>query len=436
MSPALNTRTPFVLALVLSALLLADCASKPASADTTPPPPPEVEVMPVAQENVKIFSEWVATIDGNVNAQIQPQVTGYVIRQDYEEGAFVRKGQVLFEIDPRPLQAIVDQARGQVAQAESQVAQAQSQVIQAESQEAQAVAQMGKAELDVKRDTPLAKARAIAQSQLDSEAQALAAAEAGVKASRAMVVTSRAGIKTAEAAVVAAKANLSQAELNLSFTQVRSLVDGIAGIAQTQIGNLVKVDTVLTTVSQVDPVRVYFPISEREYLALALKANTGANVALLNGAQTPSLELILTNGETYSHKGRIIFVDRQVDPETGTIRVAASFPNPGNILRPGQFGRIRTLTSQRNGALLVPQRAVTELQGKYQVAVVAAGNKVQLRNISLGPAEGPRYVVDSGLSAGEYVVVEGLAKAMDGSTVTPKSARLAPPADSKAAQGK
>ncbi len=423
MSRIARTRVSLGVVLTLCVLILGSCGVKQATAGPAAFPPAAVDVTPVAEENVQIHSEWVATLDGSVNAQIQPQVTGYVVQQNYQEGSFVRKGQVLFGIDPRPLQAIVDQAKAQVAQAESQVAQAESQVVQAESQVAQTTAQLGKAQLDVKRDTPLAKARAIAQGQIETEIQALAAAEAAVKASQANVATSRAGVKTALAAVGAAKANLAQAELNLQFTQVRSLVDGVAGIAQTQIGNLVKTDTVLTTVSQVDPVRVYFPISEKEYLNLAGMKNSGEVGNLLNNPKAQALELILTNGQTYAHKGRILFADRQVDPQTGTIRIAAAFPNPGNVLRPGQFGRIRALTSEKSAALLIPQRAVTELQGKYQVAVVAADNKVQLRTVTLGPAMQSRYVVTSGLKAGERVVVEGLAKAMDGSTVAPTTVK-------------
>jgi membrane fusion protein (multidrug efflux system) len=421
--------------LALCVLIFGGCGTKQASAGPPAFPPAEVDVIHVAQEDVLIHSEWVATLDGSVNAQIQPQVTGYVVRQTYQEGAPVRKGQVLFEIDPRPLQAMTDQAKAQLAQAESQVVQAESQVIQAESQVAQTKAQLGKAQLDVKRDTPLAKARAIAQGQIETELQALAAAEAAVKASQANVATSQAGVKTARAAVVAAQANVAQAELNLGFTQVRSLVDGVAGMAQTQIGNLVKTDTVLTTVSQVDPIRVYFPISEKEYLSLAGMTDPGKVGNLLNNPKAQSLDLILTNGATHSHKGRIIFADRQVDPQTGTIRIAAAFPNPGNILRPGQFGRIRALTSQKTGALLIPQRAVTELQGKYQVAVVDSGNKVQLRTVTLGPALQSRYVVETGLKAGERVVVEGLAKAVDGSTVVPKTVQAHRVAAGADAQG-
>jgi membrane fusion protein (multidrug efflux system) len=425
-------RTKFILAVTtaivtFSILMLAGCGG-PAAGGPPAMPPPAVEIAPVQQEDVPIRGEWVATIDGSVNAQIQPQVMGYLVRQTYQEGAFVRKGQALFEIDARPFQALVDQAKAQVAQAESQVVQAESMVLQSESQVAQASAQLRKAELDVKRDTPLVQAKAISQAQLDTEIQAKLGAEAAVKASQANLATSRAAVTTSRAAVNAAKAGLAQAELNLGFTEVRSLIDGIAGVAQTQIGNLVKNETVLTTVSMMDPMRVYFPISEQEYLVLASKTKPGESGNLLNNPRSLSLELVLANGATYPHKGQVSFADRQVDSQTGTIRIAASFPNPGNLLRPGQFGRIRALIGEQKGALLVPQRAVTELQGKHQVAVVGAGNKVQIRVVQLGPTVDSRYVIASGLRAGEQVIVEGSAKAMDGSIVAPTAAQKAPTA--------
>ncbi len=370
-----------------------------------------------------IHSEWVGTIDGSLNAQIQPQVMGYLIRQNYQEGAFVRKGDVLFEIDQRPFQALVDQASAQLAQAEGQVVLTESQVAQAESQVLQARAELGKAELDVKRDTPLVEARAIPQGQLDTELQAAAAAEAALKASQANLAASRASVKTAEASVKAAKAALAQAELNLGFTRVRSLIDGVAGVAQTQIGNLVKTDTILTTVSQVNPIRVYFPISEREYLLLARKTKPGEVGNLLFDRKAPALELILTDGNIYQQKGKVIFADRQVDATTGTIRIAAAFPNPGNVLRPGQFGRIRALTGEQLDALLVPQRAVAERQGQHQVAIVGSDNKVKLQTVVLGQAVGSRYVISGDIKPGDRVVVEGLAKAMDGGSVVPKTAQ-------------
>lgn len=405
--------------VVLLASLFTGCGASSAPAGPQSMPPPAVEVATVAKESVELHSEWVATLDGSVNAQIQPQVTGYLIRQNYREGSFVRQGQVLFEIDPRPMQAVLDQARAVLSQAESEVAQAQSGVLQADSEIAQTAAQLRKAELDVQRDQPLAAARAVSQSQLDTELQVLAATQAALEAGKARAATARAAVKTAQSGVMAARANVKQAELNLGFTRVESLIDGIAGVAQTQIGNLVKTDTVLTTVSKVDPIRVYFPISENEYLSLIGPAEGNGHRNLLRGSKG-SLELILTNGSVYPHRGSVAFADREVDAQTGTIRIAAEFVNPGNILRPGQFGRIRTVSAEVRDALLIPQRAVTEVQGQPQVAVVGADSKVQTRVVKLGPAIGTRYIVESGLKQGEQVVVEGVGKAFNGSTVSPK----------------
>jgi membrane fusion protein (multidrug efflux system) len=304
----------------------------------------------------------------------------------------VHKGDVLFEIDPRPFQAALDQARGQVEQGEGQLAQAQ--------------AQLGLATINVKRDTPLAAARAIAQSQLDNDLQARAQFEAQVK-------TAQANIQTAQAAV-------EQAELNLGFTHVRSLIDGIAGIATTQIGNLVGPNTVLTAVSQVDPIKVYFSISEQEYLSLAARIRRGGGVDLLDQSSMVPLQLTLSNDSIYPHSGHIVFADRQVNNQTGTIRIVGAFPNPGNLLRPGQFGRIRAATAIQRGALLVPQRAVSELQGRYQVAVVGPDNRVSIRSVDPGDRVGPMWIVNKGLEKGERVVSEGVAKAREGSVVAPK----------------
>jgi membrane fusion protein (multidrug efflux system) len=331
----------------------------------------------VDQKDVPIYGDWVANLDGYTNAQIQPQVTGYLIRQDYREGSAVRKGQVLFEIDPRPFQAALDQATGQLAQAKANLQLAQ---------------------INVKRDTPLAEARAIARSQLDNDLQTQAADEASVKAQEAAVET---------------------AKLNLGFTKVRSLLDGIAGIAATQVGSLVKTDTVLTTVSQVQPIKVYFAISEQEYLALSKKAREGGAADLLHSSSRVPIELTLSNGNVYPSKGYIVFVDREVNPSTGTIRVAAAFPNPQNLLRPGQYGRVRAQTTIEKNALLVPQRAVTELQGSYQVAVVNADNKVHIQPVEVGPQVGTEWVITSGLKPGEQVVTEGNGKLMDGMPVHP-----------------
>ena len=338
-----------------------------------PIPSPEVEVASVIQKDVPIFSEWVATLDGYVNAQIQPQVTGYVIRQMYKEGSFVRKGQTLFQIDPRPLQALLDQADAQLAQAE---------------------AQLGKTQMDVDRDTPLAKERAIAQSQLDNDVQANRAAKAAVKAAQAQV---------------------EQAKLNLEFTDVKSLLDGVAGIAQVQIGNLVNPTTVLTSVSQLDPMKAYFSISEQEYIHFADRINIQTQKEIPSNG--PPFELILADGSVYPHKGIGLLTNRQVDVTTGSIQIICSFPNPQNFLRPGQFGRLRAAPDTRRGALLVPQKAVTELQGNYQLAIVGADNKVSIRAVRVSNRVGPLWIIESGVKPGELVVVEGLQKVQNGATV-------------------
>jgi RND family efflux transporter MFP subunit len=340
------------------------------------PPAPEVRVAAVIQQDVPVYSEWVATMDGYVNAQIRPQVSGYIIKQEYKEGSLVRKGQVLFEIDPRPFKAALDRAKGDLAQAQ---------------------AQLGKSTLDVERDTPLAQAKAIAKSQLDNEIQAKLGAQAAIESSKAAV---------------------EQAELNLEWTKVISLVDGIAGIAQVQIGNLVGPNAVLTSVSQVDPIKAFFPINEREYVLVQKSTASSGKRAI--GFFGSSLELILTDGSIHPQKGKILLADRQVDPSTGTIRIVAAFPNPGNILRPGQYGRVRVETKLKNGALLVPQSAVAQSQGSYQVAVVGSNHKVSMRTVKPGETVGTLWVIDEGLKPGEQVVVEGLQQLKEGTAVTPK----------------
>ena len=364
--------------LSATALIAAGCGSPKAAPAV---PSPEVEVASVLQKDVPIISEWVATLDGYINAQIQPQVAGYVIRQTYKEGSFVRKGQILFQIDPRPFQALLDQAKAQLAQAQ---------------------AQLGKTQMDVDRDTPLAKERAIAQSQLDNDIQAKEAAKAAVKAVEALV---------------------EQARLNLEFTGVKSLVDGIAGIAQVQIGNLVNPTTVLTTVSQVNPIKAYFSISEQEYIHYADRINAQTQKEIPSGA--PPFDLILADGSIYPHQGAVLITNRQVDTATGSIQIVCSFPNSKSTLRPGQFGRLRAAPEVRKGALLVPQKAVTELQGTYQLAVVGAANKVSIRAVKVGDRVGPLWIVASGVKPGELVIVEGLQKVQNGSTVKIKQAARA-----------
>jgi RND family efflux transporter MFP subunit len=367
----------FILFAVLT-LAMPGCGRTQAAA---PPPPPEVSVAPVVQQDVPAYSEWVATLDGYVNAQVRPQVSGYIIKQNYKEGSLVRKGEVLFEIDPRPFQAALDRAKGDLAQAQ---------------------AQLGKSNLDVERDTPLAEARAIAKSQLDNEIQAKLGAQALIESDKAVV---------------------EQAELNLEWTKVTSLVDGIAGIAQIQIGNLVGSNSILTSVSQLEPIKAYFPISEREYVLVQKNSNAISSKHAI-GFFGNTLELILTDGSVYAQEGRILLADRQVDPNTGTIRIVAAFPNPGNILRPGQYGRVRVKTGVKKDALLTPQSAVAQSQGSYQVAVVGSDRKVSMRAVKPGQTVGTMWVIDEGLKPGEQVVVEGLQKLRDGTLVTPKPAQL------------
>ena len=347
-------------------------------ASAPPPPVPTVEVVSAIQQDVPIYSEWVAILDGYVNAQIQPHVSGYIIRQNYKEGSVVRRGEVLFEIDPRPFKAALDQAKGQLAQAE---------------------AQLGKASLDVQRDTPLAQARAIAQSQLDTEIQAKLGAQA---------------------IVLAAKANVEQAELNMEWTRVTSLVNGIAGIAQVQIGNLVGPNSVLTSVSQVDPIKTYFTVSEQEFTDFHRRFPTQESVE--EQRRRIPLQLLLADGTAYERPGTIYFADREINPATGAIRIAGVFPNPNNLLRPGGYGRVRASVKTQNGALLVPQRAVIELQGSYQVAVVGSDDKVSIRPVTVGERVGKFWIVTDGLKPGERVIVEGLMKVRDGATVKPVSA--------------
>jgi membrane fusion protein (multidrug efflux system) len=363
----------------LALLLLSGCGQKQAAA---PPPPPDVEVVDVEQRDVPIYSEWVAALDGYVNADIRPQVTGYLIKQNYREGTVVRKGELLFEIDPRPFQAALEQTKGQLAQAE---------------------AQLGKTTLDVARDTPLAQQSAIPQAQLDNDIQANAAAKAIVSANKAQV---------------------EQAQLNLSFTSVRSLVDGIAGLAKGQIGDLVGPTTVLTTVSQVNPIKAYVAISEQEYMRFATRISEASQGKQVAGA-VKNLELVLSDGSLYPHKGWVVVADRQIDVKTGTIRIAGAFDNPGGILRPGQFGRVRAATRLAKDALLVPQRCVVETQGSYQVVVVGADNKASIRPVKVGERIGQQWIITEGLKPGERVIVEGIQKAKEGAPVNPKPLNLA-----------
>ncbi len=357
-----------ILCGVVGPMIISCQEEKPAVA----PSPPVVEVAGTIQRDVPVFAEWVATADGFVNATIRAQVQGYLIRQNYTEGDVVRKGQVLFEIDPRSFQAVLEQARGQLAQQNARWATAKA---------------------NLTRISRLVKEKAVSQKDYDD---AMGAEQ------------------STHAAVLEAEAGVDKAKLDLGFTKITSPIDGIAGIAKAQIGNLVGPGSIeeLTTVSTVDPIKIYIPVSEQEYLKTEGKGTRAAR-------QIP-LELILANGRVHPHKGELAFADRQVDVRTGTIKMAAHFPNPGNILRPGQFVRVRAQIKVRKGAVLVPQRAVMELQGSYQVAVVDSENKVKFQPVTVAERVDNLWVIEKGLQPGQTVIVEGLQKVRQGMVVTPK----------------
>jgi RND family efflux transporter MFP subunit len=342
--------------------------------EAAPPPqaPPAVVVTTVVQRDVPITQEWIGTTDGNVNAEIRPQVEGYLLRRVYSEGSFVRQGDLLFQIDPRQVQSQVQQAQADLAQAQAQLA---------------------KARQDVNRFRPLAEQKAISQQELDNALAAEAAARALVDARQATV---------------------HQARLSLGWSRVTSPISGIAGTAQAQVGNLVSPSTVLAVVSQCDPIRVVYPLSEQEYLRLQERLRGDA------AARGDNLELVLSDGSVWPHKGHVLFSDRQVDVKTGTISTVAVFPNPGNVLRPGQYAKVRSVTELKKGALLVPQRAVNELQGGFQVAVVGSDDKAQIRPVQPGVRVGTLWQIDSGLQPGERVVVEGFSRVKSGATVRPQ----------------
>src|SRR5580704_14982189 len=374
-------RRTLVVAVILGVIAVAVIAlilrPKPAASAG---PPPEVMVTPVQQKDVAIYSEWIGTLDGLVNADVKAQVTGYLQEQNYQEGAFVQKGQLLFQIDPRPFQAVLDQAEGQLAQAKAQLANAEA--VQLRDQ------------LDVDRYTPLAKEQAASQQDLDNAVQNNLAAKATV-------------------------VSVEAAKLNLGFTRLIAPISGIAGIAQLQVGALVNTSSApVTTVSTVDPIKVYFTVSETEYLDFNRRFPTES------GRQAEMkrlpLDLVLADGTTLAHQGTVDFADRAVNQGTGAILIAGLFPNPGNILRPGGYGRVRAATRIESAALVIPQRAVTELQGSYEVAVVDAENKVNIRTVTPGDRTGSDWIITNGLKAGERVVAEGAQKVRPGSQVNPK----------------
>ncbi len=406
------------LCLTATALLLAAGCSK-ATPTGAPANSPGVEVAQVEQKDVPIYSEWIGTLDGMVNADIKAQVSGYLLKQDYTEGSPVKKDQLLFEIDPRPFQAALDQALGQLAQANGQLAQAKAQLQQSEAQVALAQANQVRAQLDEDRYAPLMKQQAITQQDLDNAVQNNVAAKAQVQAAKAGVETARAQIQAASAAAQTAQAAVETARLNLGFTRLTSPIDGVAGVARQQVGALVSPNSgPVTTVSTVDPIKVYFTASESEYLDFHRRFPSEATVEAAR--RQLQLDLILADGTTYPHAGRVYFADRQVNQNTGAIQIAAVFPNPGNLLRPGGYAKIRGSIRTMMGALLVPQRAVTELQGSYQVAVVDAENKIDIRTVKPGDRVGAMWIIEEGLKPGERVVAEGVQKVRPGMQVNPR----------------
>jgi membrane fusion protein (multidrug efflux system) len=436
--------------LILAAtLIIAGCQKEEKAG---PPPPPVVEVAEVVQKDVPIFAEWVGTLDGLVNATIRAQVQGYLIKQNYREGDSVRRGRVLFEIDPREFKAALDQAKAELSRAKGALDQARAGLSQAKGAVEQTKSSLEKAKAEVNvqdarwttakaslaRIKPLAEQNAVSKkdrddavgmelstrSAVDAAKAAVDAAQANIVASEAQVVGAQANIVAAEAQVLAAQAAVEKAELNLSFTKIASPIDGIAGIAKAQIGNLVGPGSSeeLTTVSTINPIKCYIAVSEQEYM----KAEEARRKQ--SGQGKVPLELILTDGSIYQKKGEFAFADRQVDVRTGTIRVATIFSNPQNLLRPGQFARVRAEMGIKKGALLIPQRAVTEVQGKYLVAVVGPENKVAIRQVKTGVRFGQLWVIEEGLKAGEKVVAEGTQKVRDGMAVNPKPFTAVEPA--------
>ncbi len=422
---------------------------KDGKATSAPPPAPPVKVTTVVQEDVSIYREWIGSTVGYVTAQIRARVTGYVVSQNYQEGRVVKTGDLLFQIDPRPYQNSLDQANGKLAQAESQKAQAQSQVTQNQSQVeqakagvaqaegdlARAVATQKKTQLEVERYTPLASRGSVSQQELDNATQNNLANMASVDANKANVDKAKANVLSAQAAVekaqadvaaaqaniVQAKAGVDEAQLNFGWTKILSPISGIAGIKKVDIGDMVGATTVLTTVAQIDPIYVQFSISEQEYLPWRASHPKGAT-------EVPGFGLILADGSTYPHQGTANILGLEVDTTTGTIPVRVAFPNPGNLLRAGQFGKVRFAVARLQRALLVPQRAVQDLQGLHQVGIVGPDEVVRVQNVQVGERVGGLWVVNKGLQPGERVIVEGLEKVRSGEKVAATPVKTDAPA--------
>jgi membrane fusion protein (multidrug efflux system) len=405
-----------VLLMVGIAALSTGCRG--ATQAATPTPPPAVEVEPVAEKDVPISGEWVGTTVGYVTAQIRARVSGYLMRQSYKEGTPVMAGDLLFEIDPRTYEFAERQARAALLLAESQLEQAKAQVAQAEAGLASADATQQKSALDIARYVPLAGSGAVTQQEVDNAVQTNAANLAAVKAARASLANAQAGVSRTQADIERLRAALADAQLNLGWTKVISPITGIAGIKNANIGDLITTSTTLTEVSQMDPIYVQFPVSEQEYLRWSRRGT------LAGGPNVPrDLELTLADGTTYPHRGKAEILDRQIGITTGTINIRGVFPNPGHLLRPGQYGKVRAVIDLKKDALLIPQRAVQDLQGIHQVAVVGADETVDVRKVELGSRVGALWIVEHGLKPGERVVVAGFDKAKAGAKVKPAVAK-------------
>ena len=385
---------------VMVALILLIVVAQSGAKPSVQAPVPVVEVAVAEQRDVPVYGEWIGTLTGQVNADVKAQVTGYLLTRNYKEGSLVRKGQALFEIDPRPFQAALDQAKGQLAQAQAQLIQDQAQLATAEANQL-------KSQLDVEKYGPLARVDAVSKQDFDNATQTDLANKAQVQAAQAAIAAAKAQIQ-------AAQAQAETASINLGFTRIVAPIDGIAGIAQAQVGDLVSTSSgPLTTVSTLDPIRDYFTVSEQEYLALQKR---------FSGSEKDQwkLQLTLADGTTYPQEGQFYFADRQVNQNTGAIQLAALFPNPGNVLRPGQYGKVRAVTRVQQNALLIPQAAVNEQQGSYLVAVADKDNRVSMRPVQAGERTGTMWVIDGGLKLGDRVVVEGQQNLRPGMTVQTK----------------
>jgi membrane fusion protein (multidrug efflux system) len=413
-----------LLPVLLAGLLLSGCGKE----EKAQPQAPIVEVVEVMQKDVPVYGEWVGTLDGSVNATIRAQVSGYLIKQNYKEGDVVKKDQVLFEIDPREYRAALAQAEAVLSQSKGALEQTNAALEKAKAEVTMQDARWTTAKANLVRVRPLAEQNAVSKKDLDDAIGMELSMRSAVDAAKAAVAAAEANIVAAKAQILGAQASVEKAQLNLSFTRISSPVDGVAGIAKAQMGNLVGPGSVeeLTTVSTINPIKCYVSLSEQEYMRAQERRSKQAGAL--------ALVLILSDGSTYPYKGEVAFADRQVDVRTGTIRVATTFPNPQNLLRPGMFSRVGAEMGIKKGALVIPQQAVSDVQGRYLVAVVSPENKVAIKPVKVGQRFGQLWVVEEGLQAGEKVVAEGIQKVREGIVVNPKPFEAKAQAEPGAAQ--